>query len=64
MTRRALTATQVTDTMFGRELRVASGYKIDSTRPRADSGRQVPHYSGVRLKPDWDKRADEWVSPF
>ena len=41
-----------TEEMFARELHVASGYAIDSCKPRID-GRQVPHFKGVVLKPEW-----------
>jgi len=45
--------------MFGKELLVASGYRVSTTRPRDDKGKQVPHYAGVRLKPEWEARAKE-----
>ena len=45
--------------VFGKELLVASGYRVSTTRPRNAEGKQVPHYAGVRLKPEWEARAQE-----
>jgi putative DNA primase/helicase len=41
-----------TEEMFARELRVASGNRIESYKPRL-GGLRVPHYKGVVLKPEW-----------
>ncbi|MEO7222458.1 MAG: phage/plasmid primase, P4 family [Devosia sp.] len=43
---------------FSREMLIASGYTIETFRPRAGN-KQVPHYAGLRLIPEWDNRADE-----
>lgn len=44
--------------IFGKELLAASGYQVSTTRPR-NEGKQVPHYAGVQLRPEWEKRAKE-----
>ncbi len=45
---------------FTKELKTASGYTIEPSKPRVD-GKPVPHYSGVDLKPGFKGRT--WEEP-
>ncbi len=40
---------------FARDLmRAGSGYRVESTRIADESGRRIPHYAGIRLKPEFE----------
>lgn len=48
-------------THFQMSLESAAQFRISTGRPRVD-GKQVPHWMGLRLKPEWEERLKQWAA--